>query len=70
MKSIVAKKTASVLVKMNIQNGGKRGGGVFNLQRVVFKEPTGLSQQLQHQQQQKMTSRFDADTYTNIWGNS
>jgi hypothetical protein len=54
---------------MNIQNGEEGGGGIFNLQRVVFKEPTGLSQQLQQHQQQKMTSRFDADTYNNVWGN-
>ncbi len=64
MKSIVAKKTASVLVKMNIQNGGKRGGGSSIFKEWFFKEPSGLSQQLQHRQQQKMTSRrFNTDTY-------
>jgi hypothetical protein len=46
MKSIVAKKTASVLVKMNIQNGGRGEEGSSIFKEWFFLEPAGLSQQL------------------------
>ncbi len=43
---------------------------MFNLQRVVFQRtnrPESAVKQLQHQQQQKMTSRFNTDTYNDIY---
>ncbi len=63
MKSTVAKKTTSVLVKMNIQNGG-RGGRDLQSSKSGFSKnqpPESAVKQLQHQQ--KMTSGFNADTF-------
>jgi hypothetical protein len=41
---------------MNIQNGRRGGGGIFNLQRVVFQRTNrseSAVKQLQHQQQSR-----------------